>query len=79
MGVEEIGIGVSVLKDLAEISPFAVLLVLAFALFYHMHKKSIEAINDNFKESISEIRQAYKDANDHAQKQLEETTKKKKR
>lgn len=50
-----------VLKGLLEASPYAVLLVLAFVLFYFMHKKAMDALKDNTEKTIAEIRKAYSD------------------
>ena len=71
MGAEEVGIGLSVLKELAGASPFAVMLVLAFLLFYFMHKKSLDILSEYTEKAISEIRKAYHDANDMSLKTLE--------
>ena len=51
-----------ILSELLKISPFSVLLVLGFVLFYYMHKKAIEVIKDFSEKSIHEIRNAYHDA-----------------
>lgn len=52
----------SVLLELSKASPYAVLLVLGFFLFYNMHKHAMSQITKSSERAIEEIRKAYKDA-----------------
>lgn len=52
----------TVITELSKASPYAVLLVLGFFLFYNMHKNAVAEIKDLSRHSIDQIRQAYKDS-----------------
>ena len=54
----------SLLNELLKVSPYAVLLVLGFYLFFKMHKHSVEEIKKNSENLMSETRHMYKDALD---------------
>lgn len=60
----------SLLNELLKVSPYAVLLVLGFYLFFKMHKHSVEEIEKNSKNFMSETRHMYKDALDAVSQHL---------
>ncbi len=64
-----------ILQQLSEASVYAVLLVLAFVLFYFMHKNSIKNLKDFSNSSIEQIRKAYQDSNERLIKFMENVTK----
>ena len=52
------------LNNLLEESPFVLLFVLGFALFYFMHKKDMDVIKGNSEFAVIEIQKAYESAYD---------------
>lgn len=53
---------VEFLTELLKASPYAVLLVLAFVLFFFMHRNSVKEIREGYAQAIKEIRLAYNDS-----------------
>lgn len=54
----------TVLMELLGTSPYAVLLVLAFVLFYLVHKSDINELNKSHDSAIDVIQAAYKESYD---------------
>jgi hypothetical protein len=49
-------------SELSKASPYALLLVLGFVLFYHMHKNTVSELKAMSETAIEEIRKAYLDS-----------------
>lgn len=52
----------TIFSELAKASPYAILLVLDFILFFFMHRHSVKEIRKTSDKAIEEIRKAYEDA-----------------
>lgn len=51
-----------IVQAILEVSTYAALLVLAFILFFKMHKHAIDKIQENSNNSVKEIKEAYEDS-----------------
>lgn len=50
------------LTELAKASPYAIILVIVFYLFWRMYNKGLEAITTHSQTAIKEIKEAHNDA-----------------